>query len=117
MSRFLIASTAFPAHLDYGGLLSTAVRLRSIGHEVMWATGASVAPMIEQHGIDVTPVANIDPTHGVDVVEPAAVDDRAHWTSIWRTAFRGVSRCLYLATVAERGARRGKLSFHSSCNP
>jgi UDP:flavonoid glycosyltransferase YjiC (YdhE family) len=45
--------------------------------------------MIEQHGIDVTPVADIEPAREVDILEPAAADDRAHWASIWRMAFRG----------------------------
>lgn len=54
-----------------------------------WATGASVAPLIEHHGIDVTPVAHIDPTPGVEILEPATAVDRAHWASIWRMALRG----------------------------
>jgi L-2-deoxyfucosyltransferase len=52
MSRVLITTAPLPGHLDWGGLLETAVCLVGSGHEVLWATGAAVRPFIENAGLD-----------------------------------------------------------------
>lgn len=49
--RYLFVSAQLPGHLDWGGYLSTAAELVRRGHEVLWATGASMQPLLTQHGI------------------------------------------------------------------
>ena len=51
MARFLFVSAPLSGHLDWGGYLSTAVALAARGHEVLWASGAAVAPHLHQAGI------------------------------------------------------------------
>lgn len=51
MTRFLFVSAQLPGHLDWGGYLSTAAELTRRGHEVLWATGAAMQPLVAARGI------------------------------------------------------------------
>lgn len=44
--RFLFISAQLPGHLDWGGYLQTAVELQRQGHDVLWASGREVAPLV-----------------------------------------------------------------------
>lgn len=50
--RFLFVSAQLPGHLDWGGYLATAVALRRLGHQVLWASGAAVQPLVQAAGLD-----------------------------------------------------------------
>jgi len=54
--RFLFASAQLPGHLDWGGYLQTATELRRRGHELLWATGETMAPFLRQAGIPLHPL-------------------------------------------------------------
>lgn len=49
--KVLCVSAQLPGHLDWGGYLATAATLRARGHEVLWASGAAVAPQVERAGL------------------------------------------------------------------
>ncbi len=49
--RFLFLSAPLPGHLDWGGYLATAVELQQRGHEILWASGQAVAPLLAQANI------------------------------------------------------------------
>jgi UDP:flavonoid glycosyltransferase YjiC (YdhE family) len=49
--RFLCVSAPLAGHLDWGGYLATAAQLRARGHEVVWASGAEVAPLVARAGV------------------------------------------------------------------
>ncbi|MBK8048416.1 MAG: glycosyltransferase family 1 protein [Anaerolineales bacterium] len=49
--RILLCSAQLPGHLDWGGYLPTAVELAQRGHEVIWASGQAVAPLVIKHGL------------------------------------------------------------------
>jgi hypothetical protein len=51
--RFLFVSAQLPGHLDWGGYLSTAAELVRRGHEVIWATGVSMQPLVAARGVPV----------------------------------------------------------------
>jgi UDP:flavonoid glycosyltransferase YjiC (YdhE family) len=55
--RFLFVSAQLAPHLDWGGYLATAVELAKRGHEVVWASGVEVAPLVQVHGIGFHPLA------------------------------------------------------------
>ena len=44
--RFLFVSAQIPGHLDWGGYLETAAELHRRGHDVLWASGPAVAPLV-----------------------------------------------------------------------
>jgi UDP:flavonoid glycosyltransferase YjiC (YdhE family) len=89
MSRFLIATTAFVAHADWGGLLGTARQLVAAGHEVLWATGTMLAPYIRARGLAVREIAVVDPHHGGDG-PPTMTGGGIRDVVIWRLALRGL---------------------------
>ncbi len=49
--RILCLSHALPGHLDWGGYLATAAALNRRGHEVLWASGPSVAAAVRAAGV------------------------------------------------------------------
>jgi UDP:flavonoid glycosyltransferase YjiC (YdhE family) len=49
--RFLFVSAQVPGHLDWGGYLPTAAELARRGHEVVWASGPEVAPLVAAQGL------------------------------------------------------------------
>jgi len=49
--RILCFSIDLPGHLDWGGYLDTALALRARGHEVVWASGSGVAPLVQARGL------------------------------------------------------------------
>ncbi len=51
--RFLFVSAQLPGHLDWGGYLPTAVTLVQRGHDVLWATGKEMQPIVEAQGVPV----------------------------------------------------------------
>lgn len=51
MARFLFSTAPLPGHIDWGGLLQTAVYLQASGHEVRWASGAAIQPQLAAAGI------------------------------------------------------------------
>ncbi len=51
MARFLFSTAPLPGHIDWGGLLQTAVHLQEAGHVVCWASGATVQPQILAAGL------------------------------------------------------------------
>jgi UDP-N-acetylglucosamine:LPS N-acetylglucosamine transferase len=55
--RFLFVSAPLPGHLDWGGYLATAAELARRGHEVHWASGREVAPLVAQAGVTFHPLA------------------------------------------------------------
>jgi len=55
--RFLFVSAQLAGHLDWGGYLATAVELQRRGHEVTWASGAAVAPIVRAADISFAPLA------------------------------------------------------------
>jgi len=90
VARFLVATTDFAAHVDWGGLLPTAVRLRRAGHDVLWLTGPCVAPVIERAGLDVHPISTVDPSRRCRLRESLEHDlSRAKAVETWEAAFRG----------------------------
>ncbi len=50
--RFLFVSAQLPGHLDWGGMLPTAVELQRGGHTVQWASGPAVQALVERAGVD-----------------------------------------------------------------
>lgn len=87
MSRFLVVTTDYPAHLDWGGLLKTAVHLRDSGHQVLWATGGRAGRLVAQAGIDVRRIPVVDPHKGLPMREDSGPSrDRSAAVSIWRAA-------------------------------
>lgn len=51
MPKFWFVSAPLYSHTDWGGYLKTALALRDIGHEVIWVSGAALAPTIQQAGL------------------------------------------------------------------
>lgn len=49
--RLLCLSAQLPGHLDWGGYLATARALQARGHEVLWASGVEVLPLLDRQGI------------------------------------------------------------------
>ena len=49
--HILCFSIDLPGHLDWGGFLATALALRDRGHEVTWASGSGVAPLVQARGL------------------------------------------------------------------
>ena len=49
--RFLFVSAQLPGHLDWGGYLHTAAELVRRGHDVLWATGAAVYPLLQAQDV------------------------------------------------------------------
>lgn len=49
--RILCVSAPMPGHLDWGGYLPTAVALQRRGHEILWASGAAVQPLLARAGV------------------------------------------------------------------
>jgi UDP:flavonoid glycosyltransferase YjiC (YdhE family) len=45
--RFLFTSAQLVGHLDWGGYAATAAELRARGHEVLWASGKEVQPILD----------------------------------------------------------------------
>lgn len=89
MARVLFASTDFPAHLDWGGLLRTARELIDRGHDVVWCTGPRTRLMVSRQGIRTVCIPVVDPGRGGPWREPpAAAADRDAVVDLWRTAFR-----------------------------
>ncbi len=54
--RFLFTSAQLPGHLDWGGYLYTATELRRRGHDLLWATGETMAPFLQHAGIPFHPL-------------------------------------------------------------
>ncbi|MBV7332788.1 glycosyltransferase [Chloroflexi bacterium TSY] len=50
--RFLFVSAQLPGHLDWGGYLKTAIELQARGHEVLWASGKAVKPLLDRAQIN-----------------------------------------------------------------
>ena len=88
MSRFLFCSTDFSAHLDWGGLLSTA-HLLAEKHDVLWATGGHVAPQVRAAGVPPVIVPVVDPNRYRRGIEPpVSAQNRQAVVETWRAAFR-----------------------------
>jgi len=49
--RALFLSAQLPGHLDWGGYLATACALMDRGHDILWATGNEVLPLLENEGV------------------------------------------------------------------
>jgi MGT family glycosyltransferase len=49
--RVLFLSAQLPGHLDWGGYLATARALMERGHEILWASGNEVLPLVEREGV------------------------------------------------------------------
>jgi len=47
MAKFWFISAPLPGHLDWGGVLRTARTLHAQGHEVLWVSGAQIAPLVD----------------------------------------------------------------------
>lgn len=47
MARIWCISAPLPGHLDWGGFLRTAQALQARGHDVLWASQAGIAPLVE----------------------------------------------------------------------
>jgi UDP:flavonoid glycosyltransferase YjiC (YdhE family) len=54
--RVLCLSAPLSGHLDWGGYLQTACALQHRGHELLWASGAAVAPQVEAVGLRFHPL-------------------------------------------------------------
>jgi hypothetical protein len=54
--RLLFCSAQIPSHLDWGGLLKTAVELAQGGHQVLWISGQGVAKRITAARLAFQPV-------------------------------------------------------------
>lgn len=83
--RFLFVSAQLPGHLDWGGMLLTAVELRRRGHDVQWASGAPVQALVEQAGLDFHCLAETGwrwppppPLPAQQVQQAGATDDALH---------------------------------------
>lgn len=91
MARFLISTSPFPAHLDWGGLLATARRLARLGHAVLWASGPPVERLVRAAGLEfrALPQAGPDP----DATDLAALRGRAEDApvarQVWPLLLRG----------------------------
>ncbi|MBE2238816.1 MAG: hypothetical protein IAE81_13575, partial [Caldilineaceae bacterium] len=55
--RYLFVSAQLAGHLDWGGYLATAAALQQRGHEVTWASGMEVAPLVEATKLSFAPLA------------------------------------------------------------
>ncbi|HQY92197.1 nucleotide disphospho-sugar-binding domain-containing protein [Caldilinea sp.] len=55
--RYLFVSAQLAGHLDWGGYLATATALQQRGHEVTWASGPAVAPLVEATKLSFAPLA------------------------------------------------------------
>jgi MGT family glycosyltransferase len=107
MSRFLFSTAPLPGHLDWGGLLETARLLQDRGHDVLWASGAAVAPVLEQANIRVAlvPIAFQIPTsnyaESVDKAESYALAVR-RTLSVWLQEDQVAAACdAHLRLIAE----------------
>ena len=49
--RALFLSAQLPGHLDWGGYLATACALMDRGHDILWASGNEVLPLLEIEGV------------------------------------------------------------------
>ena len=88
MARFLVATTAFPAHLDWGGLLSTAQHLYADGHDVLWLTGSALTERLQREGAQVRSIPTVDPHRDGKHREFLGPDaDRRVIVDTWRAAF------------------------------
>jgi UDP:flavonoid glycosyltransferase YjiC (YdhE family) len=97
--KILCVSAQLPGHLDWGGYLATAATLRQRGHDVLWASGAAVAPLAERalvpfHGMletgwrwppppPLTPDANTDAQTRQHIRQLRALDQ---WLEVERVA-------------------------------
>lgn len=52
MTRFVFVSLPLVGHLDWGGMLPTAVQLRTRGHAVAWASEVAVRDLVIQQDIE-----------------------------------------------------------------
>jgi hypothetical protein len=78
--RLLFCSAQIPSHLDWGGLLKTAVELAQAGHQVLWISGQGVAKRITAAGLAFQPIHETGwrwppppPLPGPDASDAAAV--------------------------------------------
>ena len=55
--RILFVSAPLPGHLDWGGYAATAAELHRRGHQVLWASGEGVQPILEKLGLPFHPLA------------------------------------------------------------
>ncbi|HLY25872.1 MAG TPA: glycosyltransferase [Aggregatilineales bacterium] len=51
MAAFWFITAPLPGHLDWGGMLKTALALRDAGHRVAWVSQPPIAPLLEATGI------------------------------------------------------------------
>ena len=51
MAHIWFTSAPLPGHLDWGGLLKTAQALEAWGHNVLWVSEATIAPLVEQANV------------------------------------------------------------------
>jgi UDP:flavonoid glycosyltransferase YjiC (YdhE family) len=78
--RYLFVSAQLAGHLDWGGYLATAVELQQRGHDVVWASGDAVAPLVQASGLCFAPLAETGwrwPPPAL-LTRPAAMSD-AEW--------------------------------------
>ena len=54
--RVLFVSAPLPGHLDWGGYAATAAELHRRGHDVLWASGQAVQPILERLGVPFHPL-------------------------------------------------------------
>ena len=85
MSRFLFSTAPLPGHIDWGGLLQTAVHLQTAGHEVCWVSGSAIQSQIAAAGIPFheAPVAYHPPAGSVDLEERGFVDEMGLTLDVW----------------------------------
>jgi len=92
MARFLFSTAPFPAHLDWGGLLATARRLRDRGHAVLWASGPEVGGLLDAAGIDRREIPVASPAAAAldlgKVWSPHSPVRAALMAMLWRAALR-----------------------------
>jgi hypothetical protein len=56
VARFWFTSAPLPGHLDWGGLLKTALALEARGHDVRWVSELPIGGMVERAGIPFAPI-------------------------------------------------------------
>ncbi len=54
--RVLFVSAPLPGHLDWGGYAATAAELHRRGHDVLWASGQAVQPILERLDVPFHPL-------------------------------------------------------------
>ncbi len=57
MTSFWFITAPLPGHLDWGGMLKTALALRDGGHDVTWVSQESIRPSVEAAGIPFAAIA------------------------------------------------------------